>query len=427
MYIEMKKIVLYIIIFTAIISCEEGSLLPIENKAGNPAQVSGIEINNIAGGAIITYKLPDNPDLLYVKASYTLDNGKNIVTKSSIYNNSLTIKGFYSEDETKTYDINIVSVDRSNNESTPVVAKIQPELSPLQKVKNSFKFYEAFGGVQYTWENKDEEPITFFFMADTIMAQGSEPGELTITKILSSSIVEGKYVDRGYPSAPRKFAVYMQDVYGNKTEIITPSMDLTPLFEEKLDKSKMRVLEFEETPVEDNWNFWNSDHQNLIDNDRGWSSVVISYQSPYPRHITIDLGATYKVSRYVWWQQAGEVEQGRLAEYAYTRGNPNKWYIYVRNEEIEPTQEITVDNDGDGLPDWTNHWIKVGEHELVKPSGLPAGQLSEEDIDAIINTGHNFDLPLEVDRFRYIRYGITSNFDGAGWCNMAEIDFYGSN
>ncbi len=422
----MKKIIILIITISIFSGCKEKVLGPLENEPGNPGPVTNIRITNISGGAEIKYDLPADNDLLYVKADYTINNGKDMQVKASLYENLLTVKGYHDDDTTKTYDVTLTGVDRSGNESEPAIAKIQPGLSPLKIVKNSLSISEAFGGASFNWQNEAREPVIFYFMADTVKAEGADPGPLVITRILSSDSQEGEYVERGYPNKPRKFAATIQDVYGNREELIEPEEELTPLLEEKLDKSIMRVLEYEETPVEDDWNFWSGDHQNLIDDDKHWSSVVISFQSAYPRHITVDLGDVYKLSRYVWWQQAGEVEQGRLAEYAYTRGNPNTWYVYTRSEPIDPEQEITEDIDGDGLPDWTNHWTKAGDYELVKPSGLPAGQLTEEDINAILNTGHNFDFPLELPPMRYIRFGIKSNFDGAGWCNMAEIDFYGT-
>lgn len=419
----MKKIIILIITISIFSGCQEKVLNPVEDKPGNPGPVTNIQVTNISGGAQIKYDLPADDDLLYVKADYMINNGKDMQVKASLYENSLTVRGYHDEDTTKMYNITLTGVDRSGNESEPVIAQIKPGLSPLKIVKNSLSINEAFGGASFKWQNETQQPIIFYFLADTIKAEGAEPGPLVITRIISSDS-EGEYVERGYPNKPRKFAATLQDVYGNREELIQPEEELTPLLEEKLDKSLMRVIEYEETPVEDDWNWWGMNHQLFIDNDKSDLSTVISYRSPYPRHITIDLGDVYKLSRYVWWQRPGA--QNKIEEYAYNRGNPNRWYIYARAEPIDLEEEITEDNDGDGLPDWTNHWTKVGDYELEKPSGLPLGQLSQEDINAVLNTGHNFNFPLDLPPMRYIRFGIKSNFDGAGWCNMNEIDFYGT-
>lgn len=45
-------------------------------KAGAPGVVSEIKVKNIPGGAVISYQLPDNPDIMYVRARYKVGQGK---------------------------------------------------------------------------------------------------------------------------------------------------------------------------------------------------------------------------------------------------------------------------------------------------------------------------------------------------------------
>ena len=58
-----------------------------------PGLPSNIKVENINGGAIISYTPPKDDDLLCVVASYMI-NGKERTTKASPYVNKLTIEGF---------------------------------------------------------------------------------------------------------------------------------------------------------------------------------------------------------------------------------------------------------------------------------------------------------------------------------------------
>ncbi|MGQ7868832.1 DUF4959 domain-containing protein [Sunxiuqinia sp. sy24] len=414
----MKKIMNYILLFVALVGCEEKSLEPISGDMEAPGVVTDITVKNISGGAEIAYTIPNDNDLLYVKATYTIDNGKVMEVKSSMYEKSLVVKGFNGIDNSQEYNVSLTCIDRSDNESEPVTVKIQPEVSPLQKVKNSMQITEAFGGALYNWENPEEEPITFFFMADTITTEGEEPGELVATRILNTSQKEWQYISRGFPDTPREFAVIIRDNYGNETELVKPESIITPLKEEELDKSLMSVFEYGDNPVDDKWNWWEGLPSSLIDGNVAFGSCVISYQTPYPRHITIDLGKTYKLSRYVMQQR----RNGN--SYLYSYGNPKTWYVYGRSEAPVMSEEITEDLDGDGLQDWTNYWTLIGNHEIVKPSGLAGSDVSQEDIDAALD-GHNFDMPMDLGEMRYFRIGVLSNWGNTGWVNWSEMDFYG--
>ncbi|WP_162304600.1 DUF4959 domain-containing protein [Maribellus luteus] len=421
----MKKINIYLLlaIFIAF-GCEEKILGPIDSDPTAPGVISNITVTKMAGGAKIEYDIPQDNDLLYVKAVYTISNGQTLEAKSSLYEKSLTVHGYNDQDTTKVYDVKLYAVDRSNNESNPVTVQITPGLSPLLKVQNNMSITRAFGGARFAWQNAAEAPLTFYIMADTIMTEGAEPGELTEIRILKNELEAGEFIARGYPAVPRKFGVLIVDNFGNKSSIVTPAEGetLTPFPEIKLDKSKMSVFaDGPDHPVDDKWNYWEGLPGAIIDGNYAHTSVAISYQSPYPRHITVDLGDTYKLSRYAWFQRV----QLSSGSWMYTYGNPKTWYVYARKEAPVLEEEITEDNDGDGLQDWTNYWTLIGSHEIIKPSGLPVGQVSQEDKDAAF-AGHNFDFPLELDEMRYIRYGITSNFDGSGWCNFSEIDFYGT-
>ncbi len=415
----MKNIFLYALLLVLIAGCKEKTLGPITSEPGAPGIITDVKVNNIAGGAIIEYKIPNDNDLLYVKAVFTINSGKKLEVKASMFEKSIIVKGFNDVDNTKEYDVRLTCFDRSDNESAPVTVKIKPEISPLQKVKNSLTFSAAFGGARYAWENTEKEPITFFFLADTVITSSDVPGPLVETRIINTLQPEGEYISRGFPDKPRAFALMLKDNYGNITEVLKPASVLTPLKEKELEKKLMRVFNNgAEHPVEDKWSWWEGLPGSLLDGSEAFASCVISYQTPYPRHLTVDLGKVYKLSRYVMHQR----HNGN--SYLYSYGNPKTWYVYGRSEAPVLSEEITADSDDDGLQDWTKHWTLIGNSEIVKISGSPGDKVTQEDIDVALD-GHNYDVPMRLAPMRYFRIGVLSNWGNTGWVNWAEMDFFG--
>ena len=72
-----KELIFYLISLALFIACNEEPVgqTPLDNIA--PGKVSDINVTNIPGGAYLTYKLPDDEDLLYVKAIYQLKEEEN--------------------------------------------------------------------------------------------------------------------------------------------------------------------------------------------------------------------------------------------------------------------------------------------------------------------------------------------------------------
>src|SRR3546814_6010477 len=101
---------LFLLLFISCDQLEERDAL--ENDNSNPGSVTDIEIQNIAGGAIIHYTLTDDNDLLYVLAEYEIRPGVKQQTKASLYNNSLEVMGF---GDTQEYPILLYALDRRGN------------------------------------------------------------------------------------------------------------------------------------------------------------------------------------------------------------------------------------------------------------------------------------------------------------------------
>ena len=114
----MKKY-LYILIPALLLaaSCQEEPIgsVPVDSVA--PGAVTEVNVENVPGGANITYTLPDDEDLLYVQAFYTLENGTPANVMSSMYSDTLKIRGYANPAD---YPVQIVAYDRSGNASAAV-------------------------------------------------------------------------------------------------------------------------------------------------------------------------------------------------------------------------------------------------------------------------------------------------------------------
>ena len=72
----MKNIVFLLFIINMILfGCKEEPIgqQPVNNNI--PGQITDIKVDNIPGGAILTYKLPNDEDLLCAKAYYSIRPG----------------------------------------------------------------------------------------------------------------------------------------------------------------------------------------------------------------------------------------------------------------------------------------------------------------------------------------------------------------
>ena len=104
----------------------------------------------------MTYTLPDDEDLLYVKATFILNNGQRSEVKSSVYTNILELQGFGDTNERL---VTLVSVDRSQNESETAGSESATIGSTHFGVQKELKLEAAFGGINVTYNNPTESNI----------------------------------------------------------------------------------------------------------------------------------------------------------------------------------------------------------------------------------------------------------------------------
>jgi hypothetical protein len=163
----MKKRI-YITIFSLIVifgqSCEEeGRLDHIDFNAPAPQQVSHLSVKNTPGGATIKYQLPDDENLLYVKAEYEIRPGVVRECKASYYADSLVLDGF---GRSSTYDVKVYCVGKNEKRSDPLIVQVNPQTAPVFLAAKGLN--SAFGGVRVSFENEYETNLAIVLMTDTI-------------------------------------------------------------------------------------------------------------------------------------------------------------------------------------------------------------------------------------------------------------------
>ena len=72
----------------------------------------------------------------------------------------------------------------------------------------------------------------------------------------------------------------------------------------------------------------------------------------------------------------------------------------------------------------TPGWTLLTTCESYKPSGLPAGQISNEDKE-YASAGEEFIFPTDAPAVRYIRFKALSTFTGVKFIHLMEVTFYG--
>ncbi|MFD2791826.1 hypothetical protein KCTC52924_00127 [Arenibacter antarcticus] len=395
----MKKIVSLILIsFFVMAGCEEDyEHLPTAKDSVAPKQIENLQYEPIHGGFNISYDIPSDKDVLYVKATYVNTKGETSEVRASAYNNKLQILGF---GDTSERTIDVYVVDRSENVSKPVTFKAQPLESPVNVIKESMDISADFGGAKFHWINELKTPISILlFTADN-------KGVWKEVQTVYTSQSETSTAIRGFESVPTKFAALIRDRYDNTTDTIYPGTTdkmLTPLFEERLDKTKFKKIVLAD---DTNWDAWEGDYYHFFD-DKLETIVHTQGDHPFPQIYTIDLGVTVKLSRFIVHQRYTP-----QTHFGFTHGNPKKYTLYG-------AKELPADSGG------FEGWIKLKECESVKPSGLPIGQNSDEDI-AQLDLGDEYTFELEVPELRYFRMAVEDTWDGAGYINASQITFWGN-
>lgn len=397
-----KQLFLYITAVTAAImaaglySCQKQTgtnVEPIYKSDKKPPVVTNVQVNNFPGGALITYDIPADPEILYVQADYMINQKMHQQVKASYYTDTLKVLGFEKAGE---YKVTLYAVSRSEVKSDPVEVTVHPQTPPYLTVKSSLQIVADFGGANIQFRNITGADIGVVTLVDTI----GKPEYIYTNYTKDTS---GNFSVRGFSAKERKFGAFVRDRWGNVSDTVWAKV--TSMNEQELDRTKMKALVLPGDQIA----CCGSDLSVPLSNSYSagdWAFYgVTSPNDSVPARVTVDFGRPVVLSRFRYWmRQNGGAE--------FRNGTLRFFKVYG---SMNPNPNGALDNT----------WTQIGGvYELVKPSGLPYGQLNSADYD-VVNNGSEFIFPLPAVTMRYFRLVILQNFSGGQGLEMASIKFMG--
>ena len=389
--------ILYILIvpFIVLYGCNND-----ESQDSNPPGVLTIQnISPTNGGGIISYTLPEDSDILFVRAEYTNSLGVDVYRVSSSHNDSIEIDGL---NQNTPVQVRLFVVDQSENMSEPVEIEFTPLPSFIFLVQQSISISPDLGGVKLEWENIAEKTV---YVHLHIVNGDSED-----VRILSSNNVNESIFVRGLESIEMTFLTKVEDFDGNITELEEKGT-ITPLFEEMIDKSTWTLMS--QLSVNGNaWEgqttaFWDDIVDTAETNSDNSYFIIWRDQNGgtlnWPLDIVINLNKNVLIHRFKVWQRAFWYNGPTGVPYYYQEENMRSFNLYASNNAID--------------------WILLGEFDIGDPSD-ENGNIPQNYIDAAAN-GHDFDLDAVSEPFRYLKFSITSNFGSDTYVHGSEISLWG--
>jgi hypothetical protein len=377
-----------------------------------PGVITNIKVTNFHGGAYITYTLPNSQNILYVQATYPINDKRTRQTKSSYYSDSVTVSGFAKSQD---YKVTIYVVSRAEVKSDSVVVTVHPDTPPYLMVLPTVKMAADFGGVNITAVDSLTANI------GVIAISPDNTNRLQIINQNYNNFDSVNYSLRGYDTIPKKFGIYITDEWDNVSDTVYAT--ITPIFEAQMKKSLFStyVLPSDVLPYDDYRkvaNLWDNNIKEPTYNTQQPISPLI-----WPAWMTFDMGQAAKLSRYTMVGRTGDSGPG---EFMWGYGTPQTWVIWGRADA--PVDENMPDSMG--LPPLgqmsPKGWINMGEfYAPAKPSGLPSPQFSSTDL-AFWQAGFPFNFDLSLPKVRYIRFECLTNMGGTNnFFDINEMTFFG--
>jgi hypothetical protein len=393
--------IIYILAIVTCQACTKADLNkhePIMQDGTQPGVVTNVKVINQPGAAIITYTLPNDDDLQYVLAAYSINNTTTRETKSSRFTDTIRVNGF---SRAGVYNVTLYAVDKSENRGEPVTVPVNPVTPPYITLAATLQLTEDFGGVNVTFSNPGEEKIALEVIAK------DNNNEFSPVETFYTQTINGYFSVRGYDTTARVFGAYIKDRWNNHSDTIYKTVK--PIPEKMLDKSKFREYQLpNDQPSAWGWvmsALWDG----KIDADYGFHTLQGA--TPQPHRFTFDMGVTAKVSRFKLLQRY--LNNG---DFFYNHGDPRYFNVWGTASTPDPSGS------------W-NGWTKLLACESKKPSGLPLGQWTNEDMAYARGTdglGEEFVFPVSTPPVRYIRLEIIKNWSNTDFFHAYEITFWGN-
>lgn len=409
-------------------ACKEEIDKPGGKWSSGPIEVD--QITPINGGATITYKLPNDPNLLYVMAEYER-NGKMFTEKASVHKNTLTIEGFNTLDKVP---FRLYMVNKQEQRSEPLELAFEPLESLISIARNSLNMVPGFGGIVADWNNPKKTEFGV-----RLMVKDERDGLVTKEMYFSSSEKERRAF-RGFTPTETTFAIAFEDKWGNVSD--TTLLKTTPFFETVVPKP---YADFRASIPYDNITTLSGRNINTL-----WDNIVNTSAHGWLTQsgggsgisMTIDLKQVVKLSRIVIhgyhinsvYGQANitQFEAWGLKKMDFAKLADRPYWLdeyAVRNKNIFGLDGI---NETTQLPARTfkDDWQYLGWHAIPRYDRMvppdPQGALN------LAANGTEYEIPLDAGPVRYIRIFVRE-IAGAmpppvnNYWSMGEITVYGDN
>ena len=145
--------------------CSEKQLnRPEKTSDTPPGVVSGVQVDNQHGKAVISYTLPSDEDLSYVKAVYETSPGVKAERMASRHTNRVVVDGF---GDSEPHTVELISVNSSGVESAAVKASVTPLTPGFILAASSLKIAPTFGGFTIDCQNPTGDDLAIISMVDT--------------------------------------------------------------------------------------------------------------------------------------------------------------------------------------------------------------------------------------------------------------------
>ena len=364
-----------------------------------PELVSNVTVSNYAGKSTIHYELPNDPNLLYVKAVYSITNGKQLESKSSYYVDSLVVEGFADQEDGAPYEVTLYSVNRQDQESEPVTITVNPLQSPIWPVLESIDVQNAFGGFKLSASNESEQAVGILILEKNLVGEWEVDNNLSVyssNKEIASQVA-------GMDTIVHDYGIVVRDRWGNLTDTIF--QEVLPIYETEISRAAFAHYPLPgDVPMVSNGGIVRA----LWDNRYGWPVCFTSLDASYssqPAIVTIDMGLDAKVSK-VWLRPFQEIS-GLFYDYCTP-----KYFELYGSVAPNPSGEL------DGT------WTLLGTYELKKPSNSPGKTETPADQEAA-RAGFFFEVDLDAPRLRYLRIKNLQNWSGFGTLALDELRVYG--
>ena len=390
-----KILSIFLISFVTLLGCKDDD----GQDSTPPGSLLVENITPTNGVGIISYSLPDDSDILFVRAEYTNSLGIDVYRVSSSHNNFIEIDGL---NQNTPVQVKLFVIDENENMSQPVDIEFTPRPSFIYLVQESITIKPDLGGVKLEWENVAEKTV---YVHLHIVNAGEEE-----IRILSSNNASESVFVRGLESVEMTFLTKVEDFDGNITELEEKAI-LTPLFEEMIDKSTWTLIS-QLSVNGDAWEgqttaFWDDVVDTAETNSDNSYFIIWRDQNGgtlnWPLDIVIDLNKNVRVHRLKVWQRAFWYGGPTGIPYYYQEENMRSFDLYASNNSVD--------------------WTLLGQFDIGDPSD-ENGNIPQDFIDAAAN-GHDFDLDGVSEPFRYLKFSLTSNYGSDTYVHGSEITLWG--